>query len=80
MADAETVQRRRVDAQGVAEYLGISRSFVEKDRSTRQIIPYIRLGRKVIYDLDLVDQALAAYAQGGPGFPSARRAQQRQRP
>ncbi|MDL1863370.1 excisionase [Betaproteobacteria bacterium PRO7] len=80
MADTEMLNRRRVDAQGVAEYLGLSRSFVEKDRTTRKILPFIRIGRKVIYDLDLIDQALAAYAQGGPTLSSARRAQQRQRP
>ncbi|MEW5880135.1 MAG: excisionase [Pseudomonadota bacterium] len=79
MTDAETMHRRRVDAQGVADYLGMSRSFVEKDRTTRKILPFIRIGRKVIYDLDLIDQALTAYAQGGPSLRAVTSRVQRRR-
>jgi hypothetical protein len=53
-------QRRYADTRKTAEYLGCSETFLEKNRLTGAIkIPFIKLGKKVLYDLDVVDAVMA---------------------
>lgn len=55
-------QPRLVDRHELARRLGVSVPTIERHKS----IPYIRLGRRVLYDIDQVVAALsAATASGG---------------
>ncbi len=52
---------RRLRTKEAAEYLGLAESTLEKDRVLCQIgIPYIKLGRTVVYDTAVLDEVLAA--------------------
>jgi hypothetical protein len=56
--------RRYADTPTTAAYLGVSTSFLEKNRvSGKDAIPYIKLSRKVLYDLDVIDRLMAASAR-----------------
>jgi excisionase family DNA binding protein len=58
------MDRRLVDADAVAEHLGVPRSWVlESARSGA--IPCVRLGRYVRFDLDDVEAWLASCKTGG---------------
>ena len=50
----------------VAPHLGVSRSFLQKDRITKQLIPFYRIGGKVLYDPAQARAALESYRVGGP--------------
>lgn len=43
-----------------AAYIGVSESFLNKSRLTGDGPPHISIGSAVVYDLDLVDEWLAA--------------------
>ena len=49
-----------------APHLGVSTSFLQKDRITKQLIPFYRVGGKVLYDVDQARAALESYRVGGP--------------
>lgn len=56
----EGKRRRYTDTAGVADYTGLSISFFEKARvNGAPSIPFIKVGRAVRYDLDVIDQILA---------------------
>jgi hypothetical protein len=56
--------KRYADTKATAEYIGVSAQFLEKNRvSGKDSIPYIKLGRKVIYDLDVIDRRMAENAR-----------------
>lgn len=47
-----------------AKYLGLSKSFLAKDRWSKHLgIPYVRLGRTILYDLDALDLWMARKAE-----------------
>lgn len=35
-----------------AEFLNVSRSFLDKDRINQKSIPFMRIGRKIAYDIN----------------------------
>jgi hypothetical protein len=49
----------------VKKRLPVSLSWLQKDRRGAQIIPFIRLGDRVLYDLDAVDAAVRNLTIGG---------------
>lgn len=49
----------------LAEALDMSVHFLRKDRRTKQLIPFYRLGGSIRYNLTSVTNALAAYEKGG---------------
>lgn len=50
---------RLVRTNALAKYLDVSQSSLEKDRVLGTLnIPYLKLGRVVLYDLDEVDKYL----------------------
>jgi len=54
-----------VDEHTAAEAIGVSVYFLQKDRRTRRLIPYYRLGDRILYDLDRVRATLLTYEEGG---------------
>ena len=58
---AETTPRRRYSrTRGAAEYIGSTKSTLDKMRVAGTGPPFTKLGRAVIYDLDLLDEYMAA--------------------
>ena len=56
--------RRYADTKATANYMGVSAAFLEKARITGlPKIPFIKLGRSVKYDLDLIDRFMAERAR-----------------
>lgn len=56
-----------VDQKVAARHLGVSLSFLERDRRTAKTLPFIKLpgARSVRYDLERVREALRVHEQGG---------------
>lgn len=52
--------RIAVDETRCAEALSVSVAWLRKDRRTSRTIPFSRLGRRVLYDLDRVRAVLAS--------------------
>jgi hypothetical protein len=50
----------------LAAELNVSRSFLQKDRVSRQLIPFYKLGKLALYDPIEARTALDAYRRGGP--------------
>lgn len=55
-----TKSKRYVRTKGLAEYTGLSESFFNKARITGEGPTFITVGSACIYDLDAVDEWLAA--------------------
>jgi len=55
-----------VDDSTAAPALGVSVSWLRKDRLGRRLIPFVRIGGSVRYHLPTVRDALLANAEGGP--------------
>ena len=49
----------------VAEATSLSLGFIRADRIGRKLIPFSKVGGRVVYDLDAVKVAVAALQQGG---------------
>lgn len=62
-----TTRPRLVDDRVVAEETNLSRGFLQKDRIGAQLVPFIKVGDRCLYDLDAVFDALRQYQRGGPG-------------
>ena len=54
-----------IDETRLAEALGMSVHFLRKDRRTKRLIPFYRLGGSIRYNLTSVTNALAACEEGG---------------
>ena len=54
-----------IDETRLAEALGMSVHFLRKDRRTKRLIPFYRLGGSIRYNLNSVTHALAACEEGG---------------
>jgi hypothetical protein len=54
-----------VDDKKIAEVIGMSVPWVRKDRATKRIIPFFRLGDCVRYDVQTVLKAFHARMEGG---------------
>lgn len=57
------LETRYLSPQEAAAYLRCSKSFLDKDRCSKlHNIPFIRLGRRVLYDSQALDRWMAARA------------------
>ena len=54
-----------VDETEAAKAIGLSIHFLRRDRRTKRLIPFYRIGDRVLYNLDRVREALAACEEGG---------------
>ena len=54
-----------VDETIAAPALGVSVGFLRKDRRTKKLIPFFRIGTSVRYNLDRCREALLAREEGG---------------
>jgi len=54
------VKKKYARTKETAAYIGLSESFLNKSRLTGDGPPHISIGSAVIYDLDAVDEWLAA--------------------
>jgi hypothetical protein len=54
-----------VDENEAAAMLGVSVSFMRKDRRTKRLIPFVKLGVRVLYSPERVQRALHALEEGG---------------
>lgn len=61
------VQPIAVDEHAAAQALGVSVHYLRKDRRTKRLIPFYKIGSDIVrYNLPRVLEALAACEQGGP--------------
>ena len=56
----------------MAKLIGMSVGFLRKDRITKRLIPYFKIGDSIRYNPERVMQALAALEEGGPSKSSRR--------
>ena len=54
-----------VDEIELARLIGMSVDFLRKDRVTRRLLPYYKIGKTVRYDVTRVRQALILMEEGG---------------
>lgn len=54
-----------VDENVMAGMLGLSKSFLQKDRVTSKRIPFVKIGNCVRYSPEVVKAAVSALQQGG---------------
>lgn len=62
-----------VDDVTCAAALGVSVSWLRKDRRLQRRVPFYRLGGRILYNLDRVREALAEVEEGGPAQRKGRR-------
>jgi hypothetical protein len=62
-----------VDEGDAAKAIGISVFFLRKDRRNKRLIPFYRLGDRVLYDLDRVRKALLTLEEGGGAIRNTNR-------
>ena len=63
--------------QELASAIGMSVSFLQKDRNARRMIPYYRIGDSIRYDIGRVREALIKLEEGGPSTHSRTRSRVR---
>lgn len=54
-----------VNEQQCAEAIGMSVAWLRKDRRSKRLIPYYRLGGRILYSPERVQAALADLEEGG---------------
>jgi hypothetical protein len=59
-------QKIALNEKELSDVLGMSVSFLRKDRITRRIIPFYRIGDSIRYDIGRVREALIRLEEGGP--------------
>ena len=62
------------DTVGLTRKVPLTKSWLEKDRIGAKLIPFIKVGDKVIYDVPKVLQALDSMTVGGTTSRRGRRA------
>ena len=62
-----------VDEQQCADAIGLSVHFLRKDRRTKRLIPFYRVGNRILYSLERVQQSLNQLEEGGQRRPAARK-------
>ena len=67
-----TSARLFVDEEELAGLIGVSIHFLRKDRRSARRIPFVRLGDRILYDVERVKYAMLELEQGGPVVKSAR--------
>jgi excisionase family DNA binding protein len=66
MATDTSPHQPKVDEHEAAAYLGLSVDTLRKDRQGERRFPFYKMGRTVRYDVQRLDEALAAMECGGP--------------
>jgi len=64
-AETATVQPLFHDDVQLAPLIGLSVSFLRKDRRADRVIPFVRVRGRILYDLGRVRAALLALEEGG---------------
>jgi hypothetical protein len=54
-----------VDDKKIAEILGMSLPWVRKDRATKRLVPFFRVGDCIRYDVPTVRKAFLSRMEGG---------------
>ena len=65
MLNVDKTARIVVCETEAARAIGMSVHFLRKDRRGKRLIPFYRIGDRVLYDLERVRQALLALEEGG---------------
>jgi hypothetical protein len=65
--------RLAVGEKEAAKALNMSVAWLRKDRRTKRIIPFFKLGDAVRYDLGRVRDAIAAIEEGGTAKPRSKK-------
>jgi len=65
---------KRLSTKQAAEYLGLSESYLNKDRLVSAQIPFLKIGSRVIYELADLDAFLATRRRKSTADDSAQRA------
>ena len=65
MSQAPAAAPIAVDEAACATAIGMSVHWLRKDRRGARLIPFYRLGDRVLYNLTRVQEALAAREEGG---------------
>ena len=73
MTQAQETARIAVGEGEAAHAIGMSVFFLRKDRRTKRLIPFYRIGDRVLYDLDRVRMALLMLEEGGSTVRDAKR-------
>jgi len=69
----EQTQSIAVDEIELARLIGMSVSFLQKDRGAKRLLPFYRIGDAIRYDLARVRLALATMEEGGAHHKARRR-------
>lgn len=56
---------KAVDDKQIAELIGMSVHWVRKDRKTKRILPFFRIGDSVRYDVETVRKVFLSRMEGG---------------
>jgi hypothetical protein len=73
MMQAQETARIAVGEGEAAQAIGMSVFFLRKDRRTKRLIPFYRIGDRILYDLDRVRIALLMLEEGGSAVRDAKR-------
>ncbi len=65
MSHTNETPRIAIDETEAAAAIGMSVHFLRKDRRTKRLIPFYRIGDCVRYDIGRIREALAAIEEGG---------------
>jgi hypothetical protein len=72
MTTSSTRARLFVDDEELAGLIGVSIHFLRKDRRKARRIPFVRLGDRILYDVERVKHAMLELEEGGPAPRPAR--------
>jgi hypothetical protein len=72
MTTSSASARLFVDDEELAGLIGVSIHFLRKDRRTARRIPVVRLGDRILYDVERVKHAMLELEEGGPAHRSGR--------
>ena len=65
MSQTNEPQRIAVNEADAAKALGVSVHWLRRDRRTKRLLPFYKLGGAVRYDMGRVREALARIEEGG---------------
>ena len=55
------IKRKWVNVRGISAHTGLSEDWFNRDRVTALVgVPYVRVSRRILYDVDAVDEFLSA--------------------
>jgi hypothetical protein len=69
---ANETPRIAVGEGEAARAIGMSVFFLRKDRRTKRLIPFYRIGDRILYDLNRVRMALLTLEEGGSALRDAK--------